>query len=94
MTLGNIFFIFTSHTIKIFTYCRETLDESQVSWVKQMQEKAYGLIAETPPNGKQFVSAVKVYLKVRSGYLCIILWYIFFSVDLLSLGEWISDLGD
>ena len=46
---------------------RETLGTSETEWVRAMEQKVYGLIKETPPDGEKFAAIIKKTMQVNMG---------------------------
>ncbi|CAL4067388.1 unnamed protein product, partial [Meganyctiphanes norvegica] len=55
--------ILTQYLTSTIKFKTESLSSEQVEWVRKTDERVYGLLAETPPDGPAFVNIVKHILK-------------------------------
>jgi len=55
--------ILTQYLTSSIKFKTENLTSEQVEWVRKTDERVYGLLAETPPDGPAFVNIVKHILK-------------------------------
>lgn len=53
-----ILFQYLNGVVK-FKTTQQVLTDSQSNWVKEITDRVYAILSETPPNGKQFAASVK-----------------------------------